>query len=113
MMSNKSLATVRAIIPKAHHIVPYLTPEEVNCISKKARKDKRNGERNSLLIQVLFETGLRISEALSLTPRLIGEYEGHAVLFIKGKGKKSRMVACPDNSSQTGLTQVFPFLLFQ
>jgi integrase/recombinase XerD len=27
---------------------------------------------------------------------MIGEHEGHAVLYIKGKGKKPRMVACPD-----------------
>jgi integrase/recombinase XerD len=78
-------------------IVPYLTPEEEQRIAQAAKQDRRNGERNSLLIQLLFETGLRISEALSLTPRSINEYEGHAVLYIRGKGKKDGMVACPDN----------------
>lgn len=93
---NKAIASLKAISRRAQ-IVPYLTPEEVHRISEVAKEDSRNGERNSLLIRLLFETGLRISEALSLAPRLIGEYGGHAVLFIKGKGNKPRMVACPDN----------------
>lgn len=89
------IAITKALIPKIT-IVPYLTFEEVNRIAE-AAKQGRKGERNYLLIRTLFETGLRISEALSLTPRLIGEYEEHAVLYIKGKGNKPRMVACPDN----------------
>jgi len=52
-----------------------------------------------LLIKLLFATGLRISEALSLTTQMIGTHEGRAVLFIKGKGNKPRLVACPDNFS--------------
>jgi len=96
MKNLNPVAVGKSMIPKAHHIVPYLTPDEVNMIAETARNDNRNGERNSLLVRLLFETGLRISEALSLTPRLIGEHEGHAVLYIKGKGNKPRMVACPD-----------------
>ena len=94
-MSSKQIAALKSSIQKTH-IVPYRTPEEVYRIVETA-KDSRNGDRDSLLIKTLFETGLRISEALSLTPRMIGEYEGHAVLYIKGKGKKPRMVACPDS----------------
>jgi len=97
MYKNNPIVISKSIAPRAHQIVPYLTVEEVKQIEDAARNNKCNGERNSILIQLLFETGLRVSEALSLTPRLINEYEGHAVLFIKGKGKKSRMVACPDN----------------
>jgi integrase/recombinase XerD len=93
-MSSKQIAALKSTIQKTH-IVSYLTPEEVYRIVDVA-KEGNKGERNSILIKTLFETGLRISEALSLTPRMIGEYEGHAVLYIKGKGKKPRMVACPD-----------------
>ena len=32
----------------------------------------------------------------SVTPRGIGVHRGHAVFYIEGKGKKSRLVACPD-----------------
>lgn len=93
-MSSKQIAALKSSIQKTH-IVSYLTPDEVHRIVETARSG-RNGDRDSLLIKTLFETGLRISEALSLTPRMIGEYESHAVLYVKGKGKKPRMVACPD-----------------
>lgn len=93
-MFSKQIASLKSTIQKTH-IVPYLIPEEVYRIVNVA-KEGIKGDRNSLLIKTLFETGLRISEALSITPRMIGEYEGHAVLYIKGKGKKLQMVACPD-----------------
>jgi len=90
------IAAVKSISHRTG-IVPYLTVEEVRRIAKSVKDDRRNGERNYLLIRTLFETGLRISEALSLTPRLISDYEGHAVVHVRGKGNKPRMVACPDN----------------
>jgi integrase/recombinase XerD len=49
------------------------------------------------LILLLFETGLRISEALSLTPRSIQEYSAKPVLAVLGKGRKKRLVSCPEN----------------
>lgn len=76
-------------------IVSYLTPDEIKILILEARK-RRNGERDSLLILVLFETGLRISEALSLTPSKIDIFEGKPVLRIVGKGGKPRTVACPE-----------------
>ncbi|MBA7628919.1 Tyrosine recombinase XerD [subsurface metagenome] len=48
------------------------------------------------MILVLFETGLRISEALSLTLSNIDLFEGKPVLRIIGKGDKIRIVACPE-----------------
>ena len=84
-MSN-TITQVKSLIQRTD-IVPYLTPDEVYRIVDVA-KEGNKGERNSLLIKTLFETGLRISEALSITPRMIGDHEGHAVLYIKGKGKK-------------------------
>ena len=98
--------TGKSIVPRskmglqgATSIVPYLTPEEIYQMSD-AALDSRNGERYKLLILLLFETGLRVSEALSLTPRLIGQSEGKPVILLylkKGKGSKARMVACPED----------------
>ena len=46
-----------------------------------------------LLILVLFQTGLRISEALSLTVGHLARQPG--ALEVMGKGGKLRLVACP------------------
>jgi integrase/recombinase XerD len=84
----------RSLIPQALNVVPYLTREEIGRLT--AACHGRNRFRHELLILTLFQTGVRISEALSLTPRRIGTQEGGAVLYILGKGGKSRLVACPD-----------------
>ena len=94
-MTGKSLVQRNTNLGKAFKIVPYLTPEEVKLLASEAKK-RRNGERDSLLILILFETGLRISEALSLTPSNIDLFEGRPVLRIIGKGEKPRVVACPE-----------------
>jgi integrase len=94
-MPKRSLILHRALLPQALSIVPYLTREEVARLA--AACPGRNRVRDELLILTLFQTGVRISEALSLTPRRIGTQEGGAVLYIQGKGGKSRLVACPEN----------------
>jgi integrase/recombinase XerD len=88
MLRNTALA-------KSQRVVPYLTPSEVQGLSQGAKVGRR-GERDSLLIQVLFQTGLRISEALSLTPSHIQRFEGKPVLSVIGKGRKLRMIAIPE-----------------
>lgn len=61
----------------------------------------RRGERDALLIRMLFETGLRISEALSITLAHLQQFEGQPVLMILGKGGKPRMVACPKTLAES------------
>jgi integrase/recombinase XerD len=94
MSQSRALLTHKALIPRAFFIVPYLTPEEVARMGQACQG--RYQARDELLIFILFQTGLRISEALSITPRKIGSFAGGAVLHIEGKGQKPRMVACPE-----------------
>lgn len=89
-----SLIPRQGALTKAFSIVPYLTREEV--VRMVDAISGRHQTRDRLLVKLLFATGLRISEALSLTTQMIGTHEGRAVLFIKGKGSKPRLVACPD-----------------
>jgi integrase/recombinase XerD len=95
MSQNRALVTGKAIIPQALRIVEYLTREEVDRLA--AACTGRNQIRDQLLIHTLFQTGVRISEALSITPRRIGTQGGHAVFYIEGKGSKPRLVACPNH----------------
>ncbi len=80
-MTTKSIVKSKMGLQRATSIVPYLTPAEVYMMAE-AVSDGRNGERDKLLILLLFETGLRVSEALSLTLRLIGQSEGKPVIYL-------------------------------
>jgi integrase/recombinase XerD len=92
-MPGRPLIPHKALVTQALSVVAYLTPAEVARLV--ASCPGRNRARDELLILTLFQTGLRISEALNLTPRHIGNSEGGAVLHIQGKGGKARLVACP------------------
>ena len=94
MATGHALVPRQTAITRAQTIVPYLTPEEVQRLCQAAREN-RQGERDALLIQVLFETSLRISEAPGLTLSHLESFEGRPVIRILGKGNKPRLVACP------------------
>lgn len=90
-MSN-ALVQTKTALSKVSKPVSYLTEDEITQLVNGCRK-----ERNKLLILLLFQTGLRISEALALTPASIRNFEGKPAMEIMGKGKKLRMVALPVN----------------
>jgi integrase/recombinase XerD len=96
---TKAIATISKVSSivkrKSLSPVPYLRPEEVSALLEGARK-LRYGERNVLLIKVLYQCGLRISEALSLTPSHLTRFEGIHCLRVKGKGGKERLVHVPE-----------------
>lgn len=59
----------------------------------KFEKNKRVAFRNRMMLEVLFATGMRISELLSLNRDQINET---GKIFIRGKGKKERFVYLTD-----------------
>ncbi len=86
----RALAAKKSLSP-----VPYLRPEEVHALVSAARQ-LRYGERNALLIKTLYQTGLRISETLSLTPSHLTRIDGIPCARVVGKGKKERLVHIPE-----------------
>jgi integrase/recombinase XerD len=90
-MSN-ALVQRKMALNKVNLPVSYLTEEEIRQLVEACKK-----ERDRLLITLLFQTGVRISEALALTPAAIRNFEGKPAMEIVGKGKKLRMVALPVN----------------
>jgi integrase len=107
---TKAIATISkvSLIVKRKSLspVPYLRPEEVSALIEAARK-LRYGERNVLLIKVLYQCGLRISEALSLTPSHLIRFEGIPCLRVKGKGGKERLVHVPETLSSQLLAYAY------
>ncbi|MFA5393692.1 MAG: tyrosine-type recombinase/integrase [Candidatus Ratteibacteria bacterium] len=96
-MSNNLVIARAGSLTKAGSTVPYLTQDEISLICQKAQEG-RNGKRNSLLILTLFQTGLRVSEALSLIPGNVTNYNGIPVVYVrKGKGGKDRKVSLPES----------------
>jgi len=87
---NNALVQRKMALNKVNLPVSYLTEEDVRQLVESCKK-----ERDRLLITLLFQTGVRISEALALTPAAIRNFEGKPAMEIVGKGKKLRMVALP------------------
>jgi integrase len=73
--------------------VPHLTAGQVRLMAVVAGQNRRNGERNALLIRFLFDGCLRVSEALAVRPMdLQATPEGWTVKVL-GKGSKPGVVA--------------------
>jgi integrase/recombinase XerD len=89
---NNALVQRKMALNRVNLPVSYLTEEDIRQLVEGCRK-----ERDKLLITLLFQTGVRISEALALTPAAIRNFEGKPAMEIIGKGKKLRMVALPVN----------------
>ena len=74
------LNTIRAILVEAYH--------QINIAKTTAQK--LNAIRNVALIELLFATGMRISEVCSLREKELDLSEG--IVFIHGKGNRERIV---------------------
>jgi len=73
--------------------VPHISPGDIRLIVTVASQQKRHGERNSLLIKLLFDGALRCSEAIGVRPcDFTRDGNGWAV-SIMGKGSKPGKVA--------------------
>lgn len=88
MAKNRSKALVpsRVELMKTTRAIEYLIEEEYLALMAVATK-----EEHRLLMRLLWETGLRISEALNLC---YGDVYPDGLNILHGKGNKQRFVAC-------------------
>jgi len=77
-----------AKIPDRH--VEYLTREELERLFRALNNGKQTGLRNRAILEMLYSTGLRISELVNLNRQNV-DLE-HSEFAIRGKGKKMRIV---------------------
>jgi integrase/recombinase XerD len=68
----------------------FLTQEETERLLEAPQTDSPEGVRDRALIELLYATGLRVSELVSLTVASVDVDQG--VLFCTGKGSKQRRV---------------------
>ena len=81
--------------PKGSKKLPVcISIEEVEALLNSPDLDKNEGQRDKAMLEVMYSSGLRISELLNLTMRQINFDRG--MLRIVGKGNKERIVPIGD-----------------
>ena len=87
---QKNIASI-ICIPKAEKRLPsFLLENEANILMENFDKNEFTGARNLALTELLYGSGLRISEALGITENEI-DFKNRQVRVL-GKGKKERIV---------------------
>lgn len=72
------------------HLPEVLTIEEVNNLISAVPLDKKEGQRNKAMLEVLYSCGLRVSELIEL--KISNSYFEEGFLRVIGKGNKERIV---------------------
>jgi integrase/recombinase XerD len=80
-----------ARVPKISRYHPdYLTIDEITRILKQPDPQKKSGLRDMAILELLYGTGMRISELINL--RIAAVYDEIGFIKVVGKGNKERLV---------------------
>lgn len=96
--------TLNIDMPKMSHTVPKVFSEnELATLLTQCYKDtSANGIRNTAMIEILYASGMRVSELISLKTQQIQIQQNNKTvlpyIMIKGKGDKERIVALNQKS---------------
>ena len=92
-VSNDFMLNIES--PKYQPRLPeYLTEDQFNELIKLPQNPEPRDYRDNAIIELLFSSGLRVAEAVSLTLEDV-DLE-HGMLHVVGKGNKERYVPCGD-----------------
>jgi len=81
--------------PKLEKKLPnFLSYNEVEDIIESASKDSKNGLRNELILELLYSTGMRVSEVVNIKIKDINFSDNQ--ILVLGKGSKERIVLFGD-----------------
>lgn len=75
---------------KEKHLPEVLTLDEVDALVNAVDLSKPEGHRNRAILEMLYGSGLRVSELVNL--HLSDMYRQEAYMLIRGKGSKQRLV---------------------
>lgn len=85
--------------PKKMRSLPhYLKTNEIDKVLDNTNEVTLYGERNKLIVELLYVTGLRVSELVNIKLKDIDKY--NKSIKILGKGSKERIVYYEDNCSK-------------
>ena len=73
-------------------VLGYLSEEELGHLLAQVDRTVRNGERDYVLLSVLYDTGARVQELLDLKPR---DFHLDTPPFVRLRGKGRRERLCP------------------
>lgn len=88
----------------ARSVMGYLEVSEIQAILAGIDRTRRDGERDYVLLTLLYNTGARVQELCNLTVGSL-RLETPAIVTLRGKGKKVRQV--PLWSQTAGLLRTF------
>ncbi len=95
----KTLAPEKVDLPKIEQRqVEYLTREELERLFEAVDDSKINGIRNRAILEMLYSTGLRISELTGLNRSQVNLERGE--FSVRGKGSKVRIVFLSDRARE-------------
>lgn len=84
-------------MPKVAKSLPhYLSLEEIEALfAAAARSDVLHAQRNKMMLLLLYVSGMRVSELVSLTVNNLDAYRH--VICVDGKGDKQRIIPLPND----------------
>ncbi|MBP3740950.1 MAG: tyrosine recombinase [Bacteroidales bacterium] len=89
---------------KPHHLPDVLTDDEVTAIQQTFDRSLPEGERNYVIVEVLYGCGLRVSELVNL--KLSNIYVEEQYLQVIGKGDKERWVPINEHALSLMLSYI-------
>lgn len=82
---------LNVVMPKKEkHLPSYLTKEEMERLLNAPNINKKNGLRDRAMFELMYSSGLRVSELVNLTKSELNIPE--KILKIKGKREKTRLI---------------------
>lgn len=96
----KTLAPEKIELPKIPaRTVEFLDRDEIERIFSEIKIDKIEGKRDLAILEMLYSTGLRVSELAKLNRNQINFSTNE--FMVRGKGRKPRLVFLSDRASKT------------
>jgi len=72
-------------------VLNYISPEAIKTLLAMPDRNNRKGQRDLVLLSLMYDTAARVQEIIDLTPSAV-RFEQPYIIKLIGKGRKSRVV---------------------